>query len=124
MDTDFIREYLGLFIGIAVTVLVGLFGNKDKKSEKRPQTQHAKRPVQPQRRPAPRAAVAPVASTAPKAPASDFGSVAFLPPEGERVTRDVPQAPQPVKDRPTLKPLDRDGLRNAVIWGEILKPKF
>ncbi len=44
--------------------------------------------------------------------------------EGQRVTTDTPDNPHQQEQPRGLRPLDRDGLRNAVIWGEILKPKF
>ena len=123
MDTDFIREYLGLFVSVGIALLLGLFGNKDKKSKKRPQAQQPKRPAQAPRRPAQRAA-APAAARTPKVSKPDSVGASTLPTEGERVTRDLPRTPQPARNTPALKALDRDGLRNAVIWGEILKPKF
>lgn len=79
---------------------------------------------------APRAQAAAKATKAPKkqksasAPAPKYApSIAIGSEEGVRVTADEPM-PVAAAQAPRLKPLDADGLRNAVIWGEILQRKF
>ena len=46
--------------------------------------------------------------------------------EGVRVTADIQEdvAAAAPAQQPRLKPLDADGLRSAVLWGEILQRKF
>lgn len=119
---------------MVVTAVIGLIERQGKKRKSAPAPkvrQAATRPaaVKPARQAPPRRTpkVSPEAQShshaapAPKAQAP----AAFLDnEEGARVTADTPAPVRAVACRPALKPLDRDGLRNAVIWGEILKPKF
>lgn len=56
---------------------------------------------------------APAVQPAPSAP--------FLPPEGERVTSDIVPGVAAAAEEP---PTSCEELRKAVLWSEILKPKF
>ena len=53
-------------------------------------------------------------------------SIAIGNEEGVRVTADIQEdvAAAAPAQQPRLKPLDADGLRSAVLWGEILQRKF
>lgn len=47
-----------------------------------------------------------------------------LPPEGLRVTVDKHEESVKAENPRPLHPLHGDDLRRAIVWGEILKPKF
>ena len=123
------RDIIVTLIGVLVAVFLGWVENRGKAAK-------AKKAAKPAPRPKPTAAAhthvkparpekvaikkpAPAPAPAPAKAAATFLNTS----EGERVTHDPIKKPAP-EPKPSLKPLDRDQLRNAVIWGEILQRKF
>ena len=91
------RDIIVTLIGVLVAVFLGWVENRGKAAK-------AKKAAKPAPRPKPTAAA----------------HTHVKPARPEKVAIKKP-APEP---KPSLKPLDRDQLRNAVIWGEILQRKF
>ncbi|MDE6612900.1 MAG: hypothetical protein K2K22_10115 [Muribaculaceae bacterium] len=121
MDTDFISA----IVAVVIAVILGWAERAGKKAKLAKARQAAS--VQAEKKRAPRSMPKParrkeMPEAAPAAPAA---SIVIGSEEGGRVTADVPavHVDAPAKSA-TLKPLDADGLRNAVIWGEILQRKF
>ena len=123
------RDIIVTLIGVLVAVFLGWVENRGKAAK-------AKMAATPAPRHTPPAAAntkltrarpvmveikkpAPAPAPAPAKAAATFLNTS----EGERVTHDPIKKPAP-EPKPSLKPLDRDQLRNAVIWGEILQRKF
>ncbi|MDE6526256.1 MAG: hypothetical protein K2L75_03290 [Muribaculaceae bacterium] len=121
MDTDFISA----IVAVVIAVILGWAEKAGKKAKLAKARQAAsvqadkKRAPRPMPKPARRKEMPEAATAAPAA------SIVIGSEEGGRVTADVPavHVDAPAKSA-TLKPLDADGLRNAVIWGEILQRKF
>ena len=125
VDSDLTGIIIAVIVGACITFIENR--GKAKKTRKAPQ----QKPVQ--RRPR---ATAPARNRVPSAAAQQHTHAApekkpvapepFISgEEGRRSTADKPAAHRPAKvPSRGLRPLDRDGLRNAVIWGEILRPKF
>lgn len=117
MDFDDFKELLTTFAVILVTAFFGYFAEAVKKKKQRlqshAQTERSRIESEPYQ-----------SIQTPPAPVDEKNTPAisssFI--EGERVTKDTPT--ETVKTENNICELGREGLRRAVIWSEILSPKF
>lgn len=122
VDSQVISVLIGLVVVIIAPWLERLFkGNKQAAAKPAQRTTKASRPSYHTKTPVSVSANKVAASAAASMPSSEYFNERFE--EGRRVTTDEAPAEMP-KTQSQLKPLSADELRRAVIWGEILKPKF